>query len=554
MLWELQKKSQQLLSQEIGPRIKANGSQLSIAIIYPNTYYLGMSNLGWQQVYFLLNQIESVRCERVFLPDQEDIKIFRERSIELRSLETQTPLGEFDILAFSISFENDYLNILEILNLAHIPQLAEKRNPLFHPLVMAGGVCAFSNPEPLTPFIDLFVLGECEPILNPLIEIFLEYRTKTADRLPLLQRLSSLEGLYVPSAHQINYDEKGTISGVTIKEGFSHKTKRIWLKDLTQYPATSRILTANTEFGHMFLIETNRGCPRGCSFCLAGGIYRPVRYQAKHIILEEAKRGLEHRQTIGLVGTALSDHPELEEIAHKINDYGGKISLSSLNITRISPGLLSSLIKSGHKTLTLAPEAGTERLRKHIGKDLSDEFILKTIELIFLCGFSTLKLYFMIGLPSEREEDINGIIQLTKKIKHQALKIGRGKGKLGKITLSVNSFVPKPWTPFQRESMASIPSLREKIKHLKSDLKGLGNIEVIHDLPKWAMIQGLLARGDRRIGKLLLLAWEKGGNWPEAFLESDLNPDFYVFRSRSTEEILPWDHLKIQPSRKVNIR
>lgn len=545
-VWELFQKSQRLLNQEQGFCVKINGIGLSIAIIYPNTYSIGMANLGWQQVYYLLNQINGVYCERVFLPEPEDIQLLKEHSSSLRSLESQKPLNEFDILAFSISFENDYLNILEILSLAHVPLLAEERNPLFHPLIIAGGVCSFSNPEPLAAFIDLFVLGECETVIAPLAQILLDCQRSTASRLPLLQQLSAEEGVYVPSAYNIYYDQKGRVSRVNLKEGFYHRTKRLWLKDLTQYPTCSRILTENAEFGHMFLIEVNRGCPRGCSFCLAGEIYRPIRYQTKEIILELVRCGLKLRKTIGLLGTAVSDHPELEEIVSKISEANGKVSLSSVNLKRISPKLLKLLVDSGHKTLTIAPEAGTEGLRQTIGKELSEDMLLKTTELIFSSGIVNLKLYFMIGLPFEKDRDVKAIVELAKKIKHQALRIGRGKGKLGKITLSVNSFVPKPWTPFQWASMESTQSLKQKFKYLKSELAALSNIEIIHDLPKWAMIQALFARGDRRTDALLLSAWQKGGNWRETFTESNLNPDFYVLRKRELSEILPWDHINSQ--------
>lgn len=544
--WELSQKFQKLLSQEQGIKPKGADCGLSIVIVYPNTYPIGMANLGWQQVYYLLNQIQGVCCERAFLPEQEDIRILKEHSLPLCSLESQKPLDEFDLVAFSISFENDYLNILEILSLAHIPLRVEERNPLFHPLIIAGGVCAFTNPEPLAAFVDLFVLGECEEIIRPLVQVLLDFPIKSPDRLSLLQKLSSVDGIYVPAAFSVCYDKKGTVSGVYLKEGFFRKTKRIWLSDLTQYPTTSRILNERAEFGHMFLIEVNRGCPRGCSFCLAGALYRPVRYQAKEIIIEEASRGLKLRKTIGLLGTAVSDHPDLVEIAQKIIDAGGRISLSSLNLARVSANLLEILVKGGYKTLTMAPEAGTERLRQATGKEVSEDLILKTTELIFSSGITNLKLYFMIGLPSEKDQDIKGIVELAKKIKHQALKIGRGKGRLGKITLSINSFVPKPWTPFQWAAMEPTQSLRQKFKYLKSELAAVSNIEIIHDIPKWSMVQALLARGDRRTGELLFLAWQKGGNWREAFLESDLNPDFYVFRSRSTTEILPWDHLNMQ--------
>lgn len=546
-------KVRRLLSEEQGHIIKSPEGKISVALAYPNVYRVGMSNLGFQNIYYLLNREEDVVCERVFLPDREDVDDFVKKKTPLLSLENQIPVSHFDILAFSISFERDYVNILKILDLARIPFLNNQRNSAY-PLIMAGGVCTFYNPEPLADFIDLFLIGEGEELVKDLIREFRKTAETEEAKDEMLERFSAVKGVYVPSGYKVSYHSDGRIRSVEAKKGYPKKIKKRHIKDINEFPASTRIVTKNTEFSGMYLIEIERGCGRKCNFCAAGYIYDPPRFASKDIIMNCVREGLACSDKIGLVGSALMDHPSLELICREILKIGGKISVSSLRIDVLSEGLIKSLAESGHKTLSFAPEAGTERLRRAINKELTDEEIIEGIKLTIAHDILNIKLYFLIGIPTERDEDVEAIIDLAKKIKHHMLKESRKKGRIGNITLSINPFVPKPYTPFQWDGMDDIKSLERKLKMIKNGLKKVGNISIIHELPKWAFVQSLLAKGDRKVGELLLAAYHLEEDWRRVYREMNINPDFYVYRESGYDELFPWDHIDTGISKEYLIK
>jgi radical SAM family uncharacterized protein len=541
MSWQLYEKARSLLSDEFGTIKKSFGGKITIALCYPNTYQIGMSNLGFQKIYYLFNQHSDILCERVFLPSPENEISFKKENIPLFSLESQTPVHNFDILCFSVTFESDYINILKILDLSHLPLKSKDRNKR-HPLVFMGGICATFNPEPLSDFIDVFFVGEGDEAVDEFTEVLREgYEQGGGDG--FYQRLSAIEGVYIPSSYDVSYKNSGAIEKVSPKNGFPQKIKRRWVKDLNKTPTSSKVITSNTVFGDMFLIEVERGCGKHCRFCLAGYSYRPVRNYSAEVILKEVSEGLKYKKKIGLIGSAICDSPYIDEICDGIAKMGGTISVSSLRLDRLSKKLIDLLSASGHRTATIAPEAGSERLRRVINKEMNDDEILDAVQFMASEGLTDFKLYFLIGLPTETDDDIDAIINLTKRIKHSILKIAKGKGHLGNITLSVNPFIPKPFTPYQWEKMDDIKALNNKIKKIKSGLKGAGNINIIHELPKWAFVQALLSRGDRRIGELLYKCHELKGDWYKTFREANINPEFYVYREMDFDEVLPWDHI-----------
>lgn len=522
-----------LLDSEIGTVRKNWRGRRKIALVYPHQYPVGMSNLGFQAVYRLLNRMDSVVCERVFLPG-DSIGPSR-----LVSLESSRPLANFDIVAFSISFENDFPNVLSILERAALPLKAIDRGRP-HPLVMAGGVACFSNPEPIAEFIDCFILGEAEPVLAELVNRF----DPKVDRITLLKDLAqNIPGVYVPAFYQPRYNPDGTLASFEPLADVPATIKRTFLNDLSETPTCSAITTPHTPFGQTFLIETGRGCPHGCRFCSAGYIYRPPRFLSLPLIQDCLDQSRSLADKIGLVGAAVSDLPDIKPLCRHILQNDFVTSFSSLRADALSSELVEVLKHSGIKTATLAPDAGSERMRRVINKGISEEDILRAASLLVSNGIPNLKLYFMIGLPTETADDVDAIVSLCKRIKHTFLKLSRTRGRIGDITVSLNSFVPKPFTPFQWVPMEEVPILKDKIKIIRKGLKPVANVRLHADVPRWAHLQALFSRGDRRVGNLLLSAHTNGGNWPKTFKESPLNPTFYIHRERLFEELFPWDFI-----------
>ena len=522
---KLVEKADALLAKEKGTVFKDPGGRISFCLVYPNTYHVGMSNLGFQGLYGLLNRREDVVCERAFLPDDADIAEYRRTATPVFSLESKRPLTSFDIVAFSLSFENDYPNIFRILGLSKIPSRTDGRGD-YHPLIIAGGVAVSFNPEPLAPALDLIFIGEAEEALGEFIELYKQAGDKDGVRRKAVQ----LEGVYVPSEYEITYLEDGTISRRTAKAGAPLSIPKRTVKDLSLAPLNTSIITAGTEFSSMYLVEIMRGCPWNCRFCLVGNFFGPLRKKSVPQVREEIAEGKKVAEKIGIIGPSLSDYPNIGEI---LCIEGVQFSITSLRASGRSAELIGLL--KGHKSVSIAPEAGTERLRRAINKQLTEQDIVTASGLLFDCGIETLRLYFMIGLPTETDEDIDGIIDLAGKVRALNKKAG--------IVLSVSTFVPKPFTPFQWHPMERLDSAKKKIRQIKKSL-GPKGIKVFHDVPKYAHMQGLFSLGDRRIFPVIERMADID-DWRTACADSGIDPDFYIFRNKQFEEALPWDFIDI---------
>jgi radical SAM superfamily enzyme YgiQ (UPF0313 family) len=537
------------LAAEHGAIVKGWGGRIPIALVYPNRYFVAMSNLGFQTVYRLFNRLDHVVCERFFLPEPEEIQAVASGPGPL-SLESQRPLRNFRIVAFSVAFENDFPHLVHLLHLGNLSPASSRRHQ-DEPLVVAGGVAAFLNPEPIAPFVDLVLLGEAEPTLKAFISAWEEADAAGLSREEVLACLASrVPGAYAPALYRPEYHPDGTLAAFVPL--LSSLPARVMAQSASldrEEPAQTLVFTRHTEFAETMLVEVGRGCGRGCRFCAAGFVYRPIRFQRSGRILGSIRGSRAVGAKIGLVSAAVSDHPEIEAVCLEIRRTGASLTLSSLRADSITPALLGTLRDSGLRTVALAPEAGSDRLRRVINKNLAEEQILDAVTAVADSGIPNVRLYFMIGLPTETEEDIAAIIQLVKRIKHRQLVIGRGRGRLGTITVSVNSFVPKPATPFQWAPFCDLDLLKQRIKKIKRGLGSVANVRVHADVPRWAYIQALLSRGDRRLAPLLTAVVENGGNWAQAIKRVNVNPEFYLYRERGKDELFPWDFIDHRVSR-----
>ncbi len=519
------------------------GGKIPIAIIYPNYYRVGMSNLGFQTIYWHLNRRPDVVCERVFLPDPEDIEELRRTGTPVFSLESQRPLADFHMVGFSITYEGDYINALRLLGLAGIPLRAADRRP-HDPLVLMGGVCAFANPEPIAPFMDFIVVGEGEELVGELVDL---YRAGYRDRAEFLDRLTAVPGIYVPDRYEVTYAADGTIAEVRPRDGAPLPVVKRRLSDVNRFETISVVKTPQAEYGHMALLEVGKGCGRGCRFCLEGQVYRPVRHRGVAALGETVARLAADpaNRRIGLVGACVSDYPWIGELLKVIEAHGLELSISSLRADSLTDELAAALARGGHRTLTVAPEAGTERLRRAIRKTISDEQILAACDIVRRHGIPNLKTYFMIGQPTETPEDVEAIADLAGRMLER-LRVPDPAGRpFGRLTLSISSFVPKPWTPFQWAPFDGAESLAAKLEVIKRGVGRFPNVRVLHENPREAALQALLARGDRRVADFLERAAELDGDWRRALREWSGDPDFYTTRPRPVDERLPWDHLEV---------
>ncbi len=542
MSWTLKKKARALLAEEQGTVRKDWGGKVSIALVYPNSYAVGMSNLGFQTIYRHLNAIPDVVCERVFMPDPVDVDELRRTGGVPLSLESLRPLTDFHMVGFSVTYEGDYINVLRLLRLAGIPRRATERRP-HDPLVLMGGVCAFSNPEPIAPFMDFIVVGEGEELV---VELMAAFRDGYRDREGFLSALTAIEGLYVPERYDVAYAPDGTISAVAPRSGAPALVTKRRLRNVNAFETIATVKTPNAEYGHMALLEVGKGCGRGCRFCLEGQVYRPVRHRSvdalKATVADLARSG---EKRVGLVGACVSDYPWIGELLKIVDQHGLEVSISSIRADSLTPDLVAALARGGHRTLTVAPEAGTERLRRAIRKAITDEQILAACDLVRVHGIPNLKTYFMIGQPTETQEDVEAIPRLAEAMLER-LRILDPSGKpFGRLTLSISSFVPKPWTPFQWASFDGAESLQAKLETIKREVRRFSNVRVLHENPREAALQSLLARGDRRVGDFVELAASLAGDWRRALREWDGDPSFYTTRERSTDERLPWDHFDV---------
>jgi len=507
---------------------------VSVALVYPNTYHVGMSNLGFQTVYRLLNDVDDIVCERSFLPDPATIP-----TGDIISIESRRPLHTFDIIAFSISFENDYPNLLTIFDQAAIPLRAMHRDDS-HPLVICGGVTSMLNPAPIAAFMDCVFIGEAEAILPDFMEL---YKRSSERNALLLHAARDLSGVYVPRFYQEAYYPDGLYQALTPLTDVPPVIQRTYSADPQATPACSAILTPDTTFDQTYLVEVSRGCPHGCRFCGAGFIYRPPRYHDTDSLRNFIRMGRTHTDKIGLVGAAVSDLPDLNRLCNLAEELEINLSFSSLRADALDENRITHLKNSGVKTATIAPDAGSERMRRCINKGITENDILAATEALVSHDIPNLKLYFMIGLPTETKADVDAIVSLCKKVKHTFLKTSRPRGRIGEITVSLNCLVPKPHTPFQWAPMDDIQNLKQKQKHIKQGLKRVANVRVHADVPRWAYLQALFSRGDGRVADLLEAAHHNQGNWPKTLKNALINADFYVSRERSPDEVFPWDFI-----------
>jgi radical SAM superfamily enzyme YgiQ (UPF0313 family) len=540
--WAQREHARQTLAKEVGFIVKPHGHRLRIALAFPNTYWVGMSNLGFQTMYRLFNADEDTVCERFFLPPKQNLAELVAARAPILTLESQTPIGEFDVIAFSVSFEWDYVNVLTLLRLGGIPPYAAERSER-HPLIVIGGAVTFVNPEPLAPFADVIAAGEGE-VLAPALRDAFSAATGRAD---LLRRLAGERGFYVPSFYTPSYASDGTLAGYTVRPeieagGATMPVRKAALKttDAVDPPATS-IFTPDTEFGARFLVEVVRGCANLCRFCWAGYNYLPVRAFPTDRIVQLAEAARAHANRVGLVSIALCDHPDIERILAKLHQLGYAISPASLRLDDLTDSIVSLLRRSGERTLTVAPETGSDRLRRVINKTVTNDEILDRAELIFASGIENLKLYYMIGLPTETDDDLVAIRDLTMKIRDRMMKYARPRGQVGRIVGSVNPLIPKPGTAYQWLPMEAPAIVDRKIKRLRSLMSGIDNVYFNIKSERHSYYQALLSLGDRRVAPAIAVAERNGQNWRAAVDEAGIDGDFYIFRDRTADAMLPWD-------------
>ena len=509
-----------------------------VAIVYPNTYFVGMSNLGLHIIYEEINLRNDSVCERIFLPEKKELEAYEKTKTPLMSVETQRPMHQFDVVAFDVTFEMDYFHIPLMLRHGRVPIMSKDRTE-FDPIVIAGGPCATFNPEPFADFIDAFIIGEGEGIVSRVLDIIRDGKLEGLDRHAILRQLADVPGVYVPSLYVPIYSEEGEFKGYDIADGVP-KTITRHFEMLTSGGETV-VATNYTEFGAMYIIEVARGCGRHCRFCMAGYCFRVPRVRPLEILKEGVDRAEKLGKKVGLMGAAISDYPEVDELVNYIRSKDMRYSCASLRADSLTQAVVDGLADSGQKTITIAPETGSERLRRVINKGISEEHLKNAATLSAKSGIQHMRLYIMIGLPTETDEDIDAIVGLAERTQAHMAEVGCK----GRLTLSINPFIPKPFTPFQWMAMDNQKTVEKKLQYIKKALQKNRRIEVLVESPKEAYIQGVLARGDRRLGAVLAAcAADRGSkSFKSEMKAAGLDMDDMNYRERSFDEFLPWSHL-----------
>jgi radical SAM superfamily enzyme YgiQ (UPF0313 family) len=538
MSWQIEQYLKKRLADEQGYYQFPFGSRHTMAICYPNTYEVGMSNLGMQIIYREVNRRDDWQCERAFMPDKELTALYDKGHTPLLTLENQRPLCDFEIIGLSVNFEMDYFNVPLLLDKGHVTVRAAERGE-DQPFVVMGGPVAFFNPEPLTPFVDVCIVGEGERAIHALLDTYLQARQQGLDRRGILQAWAQVPGLYVPSLYRHEYDAAGKLQAIVPEPGVPAQVKRQW-DELTE-PGETVVATPHTEFGAMYLIEIARGCGRHCRFCMAGYCYRRPRVRSLEYVKEAVLRGQALGKKIGLMGAAISDYPYIDELVEFIRAQGLAFSCASLRADSITPTIVKGLAESGQRTITLAPEAGSKHMRDVINKGITDDDLFRSIDLATAAGIRHVRMYIMIGLPWEEDEDIEAIVTMTRRVQAHMKSIGN----TGKITLSINPFIPKPCTPFQWMPMTQQKVVERRLDIVRKALQKDRQIEILAEPLRQCYIQGVLSRGDRRVGEALALACRYGGvkGWKRAVKECKLDVDTYLYGPRQVADVLPWQIL-----------
>ena len=536
MSWKIKNYLQELRAQEEGALVFPPGLRHPVAFIYPNVYHLGMSNLGMHILYQMINARPDSACERFFLPERRLVEEHVKSKTPLLSVETGKPLADFAVIFVMLSFEMDYDNLLTVLDLGNIKLRAAERKER-EPLVIIGGPCATFNPEPLAAVADAFVIGEGENTVQRILDVIYSASSK-AERLELL---AQVPGVYVPSFYEAQYDENGSFAALNVKAGCSAPAtiKRQWVKDIDNYPHTTAVMSSGTEFEDMFIVEVARGCGRHCRFCMAGYCFRKPRPRKLEHIIADIQRRPARTKKVGLMGAAVSDHPKMAELTAYLAEHGIQFSVASMRADMLTPQIAQALYASGQRTMTVAPEAGSEGMRAAINKGITEGHVERAISIAAEAGMRHIKLYYMIGLPGETDEDITETVDMILRMRAKMDAVGSK----GELIISVNGFVPKPFTPYQWAPLCNVRTLKKRFKMLSDGLKKEKRIKLITESIKETVIQSVLARGDRRLGELLLEAHASGQNLKSVLKQHSLDAEEMAEREIALDAPLPWQHL-----------